>query len=51
MEQDNKDPNLSNISSQRLKSIVEGRKGHGILSLQRVMCVWGWKEVEWVDVL
>jgi hypothetical protein len=46
-----KDPKLSNMSTQRLKSIMEGRNGHGVIGLQRVMCVWGCNVVEWVDVL
>jgi hypothetical protein len=49
--QDRKNPKLSNMSTRRLKSIVEGRKDHGVIGLQRVMCVWGYNEAKWVDVL
>jgi hypothetical protein len=61
MEQGKKDPRLANTSIQRLKRIVKERKGHEVVGLHRVMCVWDWKEdyrsrvsskeVEWVDVL
>ena len=58
MEQGRKNLKLVNMSIQRIETIVKERKGHAIVDLQRVMCVWDWKdrvtgstEVEWVDVL
>lgn len=59
MEQGRKNLRFANRSIQRLKKIVKKRQGHGIVALQRVMCVWNWRdhnkwsssEVEWVDVL
>jgi hypothetical protein len=62
MKQDPKDPKITNQSIQRLQTIVEERKRHGVIGLQRVMCVWEYweegkriyddgKEVEWVDIL
>jgi hypothetical protein len=57
MKQGRKNPKLVNMSIQRLKRIVKKRKSHGVVGLQRVMCVWEWdkvenaSEVEWVDIL
>jgi hypothetical protein len=57
MHQRQKDLNLVKMGIQRLQRIVKKRKGHGVVGLQRVMCVWEWdtrrntSEVEWVDVL
>jgi hypothetical protein len=55
MEHGRKNPKLVNMSIQRLTRIVKKRKSYGVVSLQRVMCVWNMygnaSEVEWVDVL
>jgi hypothetical protein len=57
MKHGQKNPKMTNESIRRLKRMVKERRRHGVVGLQRVMCVWDWEEngkrtdVEWVDVL